>query len=85
MKIQKFLIWIQKRLLNYPDISLTTTKMIIDNFTNCLSLKEFYKNEHLLKVITELALKQITIDSVVNNIKTNNLETELNKLKSEND
>ena len=55
--------------------------MIIDNFTNCLSLKEYYKNEHLLQIITELTLKQITIDSVVNNIKTNNLETELNKLK----
>ena len=59
--------------------------MIIDNFTNCLSLKEFYKNEHLLKIITELTLKQITIDSIVNNIKTNNLEIELNKIKSENE
>lgn len=59
--------------------------MIIDNFTNCLSKPEFYRNEYLLKIITELTLKQITIDSIVNNIKTNNLETELNKLKSEND
>lgn len=81
MKIQKFLKWIQEQLLNYPDISLKTIKMFLDGFYGCLSMKEIERNRNNLQIISELTLKQITLDSVVNNVKYENLENQLNNLK----
>jgi len=84
MKIQKFLIWIQDKLLNYPDISFFTVKMFIDKFKKCLSNKEIESNNLRLQIISELSLKQISIDSFVQNIVIENLTDELNNIK-END
>lgn len=81
MKIQKFLIWIQDKLLNYPDISISTVKMIVDSFHKCLSEKEVERNNLLLQVISEITLKQITIDTIVQNSKIESFENELNILK----
>lgn len=83
MKIQRFLIWIQEHLLNYPDISLKTVKMILDNFCGCLSAKEIERNQNNLQIISELTLKQISLDTVVNNCKYDNLESQLNNLKKD--
>lgn len=81
MKIKRFLLWIQDHLLNYPDISLKTIKMIMDNFYSNLSLKEIERNSTDLQIISELTLRQISLDSFVNNIKYENLENQLNNLK----
>ena len=83
MKIQRFLVWIQEHLLNYPDISLKTVKMFLDNFTGCLSAKEIERNQNNLQIISELTLRQISLDTVVNNIKYENLENQLNNLKDD--
>ena len=81
MKIQRFLVWIQEQLLNYPDVSLKTVKMFLDKFYGCLSEKEIERNRNNLQIISELTLKQISLDTVVNNIKYKNLEIQLNNLK----
>ena len=81
MKIQRFLVWIQEHLLNYPDISLKTIKMFLDNFTGCLSAKEIERNRNNLQIISELTLKQISLDTIVDNHKYINLEKQLNNLK----
>lgn len=83
MKIQRFLIWIQEQLLNYPDISLKTVKMFLDGFYGCLSAKEIETNRNNLQIISELTLKQISLDTVVNNCKYDNLESQLNNLKKD--
>lgn len=83
MKIQKFLIWIQEHLLNYPDISLKTVKMIMDNFYGCLSNTEIKRNKNNLQIISELTLKQISLDIFVNNVKYENLEIQLIDLKKD--
>ena len=83
MKIQRFLVWIQEHLLNYPDISLKTVKMFLDNFTGCLSAKEIERNRNNLQIISELTLKQISLDIIVNNHKYKNLENQLNNLKDD--
>lgn len=81
LKIQKFLIWIQDNLLNYPDISVITVKMFIDKFNVCLSIKERENNKLILQIISELSLKQISIDTTINNINYDKLQKEYNKLK----
>lgn len=81
LKIQKFLIWIQDNLLNYPDISVITVKMFIDKFNACLSQRERENNKLVLQIISELSLKQISIDTTINNINYDKLQKEYNKLK----
>jgi len=83
MKIQKFLIWIQSTLMNYPDISFTTIKLFIQEFRNCLSKRELhsFNNLVLLQAINELTLKQISIDTTISNIKIKSLDNELNNIK----
>ena len=81
MKIKRFLIWIQEQLLNYPDISIKTVKMFLDGFYGCLSMREIERNRNNLHIISELTLKQISLDTVVNNVKYENLENQLNNLK----
>lgn len=83
MKIQRFLIWIQEHLLNYPDVSLKTVKMFLDNFIRCLSAKEITSNRINLQIISELTLKQISLDTIVDNHKYKNLENQLNNLKND--
>jgi len=83
MKIEKFLKYIQHTLLNYPDINLITVKLFIQEFYKCLSDKEKIRYKTEYQIINELFLKQMPIDTIVNNIKTNNLETELNNLKND--
>jgi len=86
MKIQRFLIWIQDTLLNYPDISFTTVKRFIQGFKSCLSKKELqsFNNSILLEAINDMTLKQISLDRAVLNSKINNLDIELNNLKNGN-
>ena len=83
MKIQKFLTWIQDKLLNYPDISLCTVKLFIQEFFNCLSEKERERWKINLQMINEFSLKQMTIDSYVKEIVIDNLINELNKVKKD--
>ena len=81
MKILRFLIWIQKYLLNYPDVYIKTVKMFIDNFAGFLSKKEMERYIIQLQIISEITSKQITIDTIVLNAKVKNLDNELNNLK----
>lgn len=83
MKIQKHLIWIQKKLLNYPDIDFQTVKMIIDNFKKCMRDDEIKINSLILQTISELTLKQISLDSFVSNEKVKIFENELTELKKD--
>ena len=80
MKIEKFLKYIQNKLLNYPDISFETVKLFIQEFYNCLSDKQKIRYITECQLISEFSLKRI---SIVNDIKTNNLETELNNMKND--
>ena len=83
MKIEKFLKWINDKLLNYPDINFPTIKMVIDKFYCCLSTKEQERFNITIQMIKEFCLKQISIDSIVHNIKVDNLENKLNKTSKE--
>jgi len=81
MKIEKFLKWIQFSLMNYPDISFKTVKIFIDYFYRCLSEVEQIKWILQYKIISELSLKQISLDSFIHNSKVDTLENELNEVK----
>jgi len=83
MKIEKFLKWVQFNLLNYPDISFKTVKMFMDKFEQCLSEKEKIRCKTMVQIIREFSLIQISIDTFIKNSITENLENELNNLKSE--
>jgi len=83
MKIEKFLKWIQDKLLNYPDISYITAKMFIDKFYDCLSNKEKERHILQLQMIKEFSLKQISIDSFVKDIVIENLTEQLNNIKND--
>lgn len=85
MKIEKFLKWIQEKLLNYPDIDFKTVKMFVDKFYSCLSQKERERKNItlLVQIITNLTLKQITIDSFVREIVIENLDNQLNDMKKD--
>lgn len=83
MKIEKFLKWIQNKLLNYPDIDFKTVKMFVDKFSIMLSELEHQRNYLLINTIREFTLKQITIDSFVLNSKIEILDNELNNLKGD--
>lgn len=87
MKIERFLKWIQDKLLNYPDISINTVKMFVDKFYSCLSENERERKsiKLIIQIITELTLKQITIDSFVKEIVIENLTEQLNNIKDDND
>jgi hypothetical protein len=84
MKIERFLKWIQDKLLNYPDISFITAKIFIDKFYDCLSDKEKVRYKLQLQTIKEFSLKQISIDSFVKEIVIENLTDELNNIKDDN-
>lgn len=83
MKIEKFLNWIQDKLLNYPDISFFTVKMFIDRFFRCLSKREQERYSLQIQMIREYTLKQISIDSFVKDIVIENLIDDLNNIKKE--
>lgn len=83
MKTEKFLKWIQDKLLNYPDISIITTKIFIDKFYDCLSNKEKERYSLQIQIIKEVSLKQISIDTLVHNSKVDNLSKELDDLKND--
>lgn len=83
MKIERFLNWILDKLLNYPDIDFKTVKMFTQKFKSCLSKREYERWSIIVELIEEFSLQQITIDHSVNNIKTDNLEIELNNIKAE--
>lgn len=83
MRIERFLNWIQNRLLNYPDISFTTVKMFIDKFFDCLSEKEKERWKIHIQMIKEFTSKQITLDTIVLDNKINNLNNELDLLKQD--
>ena len=82
MKIQKFLDWIQQNLLTYPDIHLATVKMIIDKFNCYLSKSEKDRYWLSIQMIREYTNKQISLTNFVNDVKAENLKTELENLKS---
>ncbi len=83
MKLEKFLTWIQDKLLNYPDISFPTVKLFIQEFYNCLSEKE--KERYIInyRMISEFTLKQITLDYYVKETVIDNLINELNNVKKD--
>jgi len=83
MKIEKFLKWIQFSLMNYADISIKTVKIFIDEFYRCLSKVEQIRCLLQYKIISELSLKQISIDSFIQNSKIDKLENDLNNIKKE--
>ena len=83
MKIEKFLKYIQHKLLNYPDINFITVKLFIQEFYNCLSKKEQIRYITECQLINEFTLKQISIDSFIQKTKVVNFENELNNLKND--
>ena len=83
MKIEKFLTWIQEKLLNYPDIDFKTVKMFMDKFECLLSTKEQERWNITLQMIKEFSLKQISLDSIVYDIKVEHLSNALDKLKKD--
>jgi len=58
--------------------------MFIDKFYCCLSKKEAERYYITIQMIKEFTLKQISIDTIVQDIKVDSLELELNKLKNDN-
>lgn len=56
--------------------------MFIQEFSNCLSDKERERVSIQLQTIKQFSLKQITIDTCIDNEKINNLEQTLEKLKN---
>ena len=83
MKIEKFLKYILHTLLNYPDISFLTVKLFIQKFYECLSDKEQIRYIDNCQLISEFSLKQISIDTIVNQSKVENFEITLNNLKND--
>ena len=83
MKIEKFLIWIQEKMLNYPDISFKTVKMFIDKFYDCLSNIQKERFSLQIQIIKEISLQQISLDSFVHNEKIKVLENELIEVKKD--
>jgi len=83
IKINKFLIFFQNTLLNYPDISINTMRRIIKEFENCLSDKEIERETTflLLRVINEIGIKQISMKTTIEKINYDKLQAEYNKLK----
>ena len=55
--------------------------MFIQEFSNCLSNKERQRVSVQLQTISQFSLKQITIDTIIDNVKTDNLEQTLRKMK----
>jgi len=83
MKIERFLVKIQKELLRKPDIDLKTLKLFTQIFGKCLSNKEYERHWISLNIIEEFTLKQISLDTCVHNAKVEVLEKNLQKVKSE--
>lgn len=83
MKIERFLDWVQKQLLYYPDVSLQTVKLFINRFSECLSKKEHEQHWLAIKIIMEFSNKQITINSFETREIAKKLEAELNNHKNE--
>ena len=72
IKIKKFLTWVQDTLLNSPEVKISTVIMFIQEFNNCLSDTERYRVSTELQIISQLSLKQITIDGFIDDLKTKN-------------
>lgn len=85
MKTEKFLNWILDKLLNYPDVSISTVRMFIDKFNICLSKREKERFSLKIQLIQEFTLQQISLDSFVKDSKIEILESELTKIKGVDD
>lgn len=83
MKIEKFLECVQTKMLNYPDVHFRTLKLFFDNFVKCLSKRERERWMISLQMITEFSSKQISLTEFVNQEITNDLVSEITKLKKE--
>ena len=83
MKIEKFLKWIQFNLFNYPDISFKTVKIFIDKFYDCLSKKEKERWKLQYQIISEISLKQISLNTFIQEVIAENLSNELNKIQKD--
>lgn len=70
IKIKAFLVWIQNTLLNRPDVKISTVIMFIQEFSNCLSNTERKRVSVELQTISQLGLKQITIEGFMEGLKT---------------
>lgn len=84
MKIEKFLDWIIKTMLYYPNIDFKTIKMFIDKFYFFLSDKEKQRNDLSIQMIREFTTKQISLEQFVQDAKTEILESKLHTIKSNN-
>ncbi len=85
MKIEKFLNWILDKMLNYPDVSISTVKMFIDKFHFYLSKKQKEQFSLKIQLIREFTCQQLSLESFVHNSKVEILENELNNLKEVDD
>lgn len=83
MKIEKFLTWIQEKMLYYPNIDFATIKMFISQFNKCLSKNERERWSLTIQIINELTSKQLTIDEIIHREKTKQLDNQLIQLKNE--
>lgn len=83
MKIERFLTWIQEKMLNYPNIDFTTIKMFINEFNKCLSKNERERWSLTIQMINELTSKQLTINEIIYREKTKQLDNQLIELKNE--
>lgn len=81
MKIERFLTCVQEKLLNYPDIHFPTIKLFMDKFKDCLSKNEVQRWGLSLQLISEITLRQITIDYFVAESNIKELDKDLTKLK----
>jgi len=82
MKFQTFLRFL-KELVNYnTQIDLYTLKTIINNFYACLSDSERALYQFDIDLILANVSKQLSLDFIVNDLETESLKTQLERLKN---
>lgn len=82
MKYKYFMKFLKKMILYTPDIDLYTAKTIISNFYTALNDSERTIIGLDLESILTTMNKQISLDSIVDNIKVENLKNQLETLKN---
>lgn len=85
MKFQTFLNFMKELTLYGTGIDLYTLKVILSNFTACLSDSERALYQFDTDLILGTISRQLSLDTVVNDIKNETLRTELERLKNKGD
>jgi len=81
MKFIKFIHKIQKLAIYNVQIDNRTLQIFMKEFYSCLNVKEKNKYSFVLDLINTLTKKQSTIDTILREIKTKELEKTFNELK----